>query len=221
MRKVILPANIIITGATKSGKTYLTTKLIREQLKKQLDYLIIFSPTIKLSGDFEEFKETSNNDDKNGLIVKKYHKNFSNHINEIIKNQEELFNLHKKEMIPNIMFVLDDMVNDPTLKYRGIIDILSTKSRHLNISIMVLVQRLSAVPKTFRLNAKYVFFFSSVNFKELETILEQYSSKKYAKTIKSIIEDIFNKPYSFIMAENFNPIMKERLWLNGKKKIIE
>jgi len=222
MREIKLPANIVITGATMSGKTCLTTKLIKEQLIKQIDYLIFFSPTIEYSQDFGDFQETLE-EDRNSLNVKKYTNpdNYKSIIKQIVTNEQSLFkSMEDKKTIPKILFVFDDLVNHNILTYRGVVDVLSTKSRHLNISMIVLVQRISAIPKTFRLNSKYVFFFSAVNFLELEQILEQYCSKKYKKSIQAMIEKIFTKKYQFILAENFQSNQKDRLWLNGEKNII-
>lgn len=227
MKEIILPANIIVSGATMCGKTFLVSNLLKEQLLNQVDYLIFFSPTIKISRDFEDFQENYNMANSNkppSTIIKKYHNNFTNNIKEIITSQETLFKMETdkdKKKLPKILFVLDDMVNDKALRYRGVIDNFSTKARHLNISIICLVQRISAIPKTFRLNAKYVFFFSAVNFKELETILEQYCSKKYISDVRKEIHYIFDEKYNFILAENFNPIQKERLLKNGQEKIIK
>jgi len=219
--KIKLPCNISIAGNTMCGKTHLLKKLLREQLIPQLEYLIILAPTCAISDDYLEFQE--NTIPERGLVVQKFEdpSMFKNIISEIVESQDHLLRNYPKKRIPSIMIILDDCVGLPILQFKGIIDKLSTASRHYNISLVVLVQRITALPRTFRLNTKFMILFNCSNFTELERYIEEYVPKKYKKLINDHMEEIFNVPYNYIFTANFATRIKDRLWLNGKDNIVE
>jgi len=213
------PGNVAICGATMSGKTHLTKRIMREHLLPKFDYIVILSPTVDLSGDWDEFKVTLKNHDPTpgNPTIYKSSKGFRKTISELVEGNTRLKedkNVPRKE-IPNIALILDDMVGNPLLKFNGYIDKLSTKSRHLNISIFILSQRISAVPRTYRLNTKYTILFNAVNMSELERFTEECCPRKYRKLLPSKIPDIYNTPYNFILCHNFATKVSERMYVNG------
>ncbi len=219
--KFKLPCNVIISGSTKSGKSYLTTNLLRDQLIPQVDYLIIFSPTIKIGNDYQEFKE--NDDEEKGVVIKKFSENFREIFDEVVVSQKHILEQHKNnvEEIPSILFIFDDMLGDPMLRLGGKLDKFSSRSRHYNISMFILVQKITAIPRTLRLNTANTILFNCANYSELERFLEEYCPKKYKKTLQNHLEEIYNQDYNFILTQNFCRKLKDRLLLNGDENIIE
>lgn len=218
-----LPCNIAIYGATKSGKTYLTMKLLHEQLLKQIDVLIILSTTSDISGDFSEFKE--NTDSDNGIVIQKFNQQelFPRVINEVVQQSEGLHKnpYVKKSDIPRTLIILDDCLGLPILRYKGLVDRLSTRNRHLKISFMVLCQRITAVPRTFRVNTRVVILFNTPNLTELERLLEEYTPKRYRMLVRNALPTIFDVPYNFILVDTFATKQRERLYLNGNVLLLD
>jgi len=219
------PGNIAICGSTMSGKTYLTKRLIREQLLNEMDYIVILSPTTTLSGDFDEYNATpkNHNPTPGHPSIYKASNNFRKVISELVEGNTRLKEdkeIPRKE-IPNIALILDDMVGHSLLKFNGFVDKLSTKSRHLNISIIVLAQRITAIPRTFRLNCKYTILFNITNFTELERFVQECVPKNLRTKLNDHIPDIYDTPYNFIVCHNFATKISERMKVNGITPIQE
>lgn len=218
--KIELPANMSIVGSTKSGKTYLMKKMLKDFLPK-IDYLVILSPTCELSGDFKCFGNNTNPEE--GTVVHTFDNvsEFKSIINEIVSSQDKISRAHSKMETPSLFLVLDDCVNTNILSFKGIIDSLSTRSRHYNLSIAILAQRMRSIPSTFRLNTKYFILFSCSNMLEMERFLEEYCIKSERKNIRSALKTIYAEPYNFIFADNFQQNPTKRLLKNGKEYILK
>lgn len=217
MIDIKIPSNISIAGATSSGKTYLTKQIIR-QIYSQLDYLIVLSPTCHISDDWSEFKE--NDDPNKGTVVQFFEKDVINVLEELVSSQTSICNTYGKKELPSILIIIDDCVNMPILRFKGITDMLSTKARHLNISLFILAQRISAIPRTFRINSRYFILFNVSNLSEMQRFLEESVIKKYRKQLEGMIENIFDKPYNYILVDAFNPRISQKLLKNGTELII-
>ena len=219
MNNLTLPATIICTGATMCGKTHLTKRILNEQFMEQIDYLLILSPTVNVSNDWDEFPENHNR--KNGVVIKKYESGFSPIIREVIDDQKTLLKTIEKSRIPNIMLIIDDCVGEKIMNLRGILDKFSTRSRHWKVSMIILSQKLSAVPRTVRLNTRYCILFSAVNYGELEKYIAEYVPSAMKKTLMKHLGEIYDKPYNFILTDNFEQRLTQRLWLNGEQNIYD
>lgn len=216
-----IPANICICASTMGGKTYLTKRLINEQLMKQLDALVILSPTLDLSGDWDEYKE--NHDMKYGKIIQKFSKKseFPTIITEILEQNEAIIKSMNKSEAPSVVIVVDDCVGHPMLRPNKLLDNLSTRSRHLKVSLIVLSQKITAIPRIFRLNCRYFIMFQAVNFSEMERFIEELASKSIRKPLRDKINEIYNEPYNFILVQCFANKIRERMYLNGKTNIYD
>ena len=221
MRELSLPANMCFAASTRGGKTFLLKRLLRSQFLQQTDYLVVFSPTCKMSGDWVEFPE--NADPKRGKVIQYFEdeNEFIKIFKEIIESQKKLLDKHRKSEIPHVFIVLDDCLGTKILRLGGPVDSFSVKSRHYNVSMAVLAQKITAIPRTLRLNQRYFFMFNSANFSELERFITEYCPAKYKKTVLDALEEIYNVDYNFILVDNFERALKNRLWLNGEDNLIE
>lgn len=216
-----LPGNIIIAAATQGGKTFLMQRLMHEELLSQVDVLVLMSLTMDLSGDFSDWQEQRDPD--RGLVVYRFTRGdqFIPALRDLVDSAEGLMKHHKKSAVPKTLVVLDDLVGHEMLRFRGYLDQLSTRSRHLGISIAILTQRLSAVPRTFRLNAKYAILLSPANYTDLEAFLDQCTPRKYHKQLRRHITRIFDEPYAFILCNCFAKNHRDRMWLNRERRLID
>ena len=200
-----------------SGKTFRLKKLLHEQLMEQLDYLFVFSPTLKLSSDWEEFKPTDqyDSDVKKQIVHFEKPDEFEDHIKEIFRQQRMTIDGFGKKKAPSILLIVDDCINERVLRPRGYIDRMSVSMRHYNISCCILAQRIAAIPRTTRINSKYVILFSSSNFSEMERFLLEFTPKNAHKDFRRDVEEIFDNEFNFILCMCFEPKLRQRLWLNG------
>lgn len=212
---ITLPTNVIVSGSTRSGKTYRVREMLESNLMRQADYVIVFAPTAEYSGDWGE---TKNDDPKEGKVYMVFStvEDFKPALQEIVDQQQKLVRRHgadmKSKILPQVLVILDDCLGLSILRLRGPIDKLSTRSRHLHISLFVLVQKITAVPRTMRLNSEYLILFNMTNFSELERFLQEYVPKRMQKSFAAHIEDIFNTPFAFIVCHNYATQVMNRLY---------
>lgn len=213
--------NMVVSGATQSGKTYLTKQLLKHQLLKLFDYIIILSPTGNISHDWDEPYLKENHNPKKGKVIQKFESDFQAVIQEVIATKKKLLQHHPRHKVPDTLIILDDLAGDKILRLGGFLDKISVSTRHYNVSMMILVQKITAVPRTFRVNTKYMVLFNATNFSELERFVVEYVPKRFQKILYSHIEEIFNEPYNFIFCNNFATQVKNRLYLNGIDNLYE
>lgn len=212
-----LPCNVLMAGSTMSGKSFLLKKILKEQVLKSADYIIIMSPTCLISGDWSEPMWDDQLDPKKGLVVQKFDTGFKTIIQEMMESQLRLLQSKKLNEIPHIVMILDDCLGDSILNQNGLMAKFSTFSRHYHMTTFILVQQITACPRTYRINAKYCIMFNSSNFSELERFLDEYVPKKYKKLLETHLEDIYNQDFNFILTQNFCRKLSDRLLVNGNK----
>jgi hypothetical protein len=213
-----VPLNVCVYGSTGSGKTSYTKRILKEVLIPQIDYLIIMSPTMKYTEDWLEFKEQTDTESKE-LKLFKIDSDFEAVMNEIIESQSDLILANGQKKTPQILIVLDDMLGHKILGNTGLLAGFSAKSRHLNISLIFISQKISAIARTIRLNSSVVAVFSNFNHSENCAFVEQYANKKNRTKLLNKIDEIYNVDYNFILADNRNQKVSQRLLLNGEKVI--
>lgn len=225
MIDIQVPSIISMYGQTASGKTYRLKELLKNELKNKYDYIYIFSPTLKLSKDFDEpeFKETDGKKKSPiGAHIKHFDdpSTFLNLIKEIYKAQDNLKRNYPKEEVPQICLIIDDCIaQGGILKFGGFLDSKSISTRHWNVSLIILSQRIAGVGRNLRLNSSYCILFSCFNYSELERYMLEYIPQKYKASFSKELEEIFNVPYNYILCNNKETRLFDRLLLNGKDKI--
>lgn len=218
---LIFPSNSILSGNSGCGKSTLMTKILKQNIHN-FDYIVILSPTIDLlSGDFKEFEE--NEDPKRGRVIQKFSnvKVFKQVIDDIVEQQEQIIKNHPKKDVPSICLILDDCIHLKMMGQHGFVNKFSTKNRHYNISMFILLQKYKGAGRTLRLNCRYLYFFNATNLSELQQVLEECVCKSQRKQFSKEVENFFTIPYTFILCHNFATNLKDRLWLNGKENIYQ
>lgn len=212
-----IPFIQVISAPRKSGKSYLIKNLLlnKEMMRDLFDYIIILNPSLDLNDDYDGIVNT----DKTTVYKFSKVEDFKNIITETIKTQEEIIKHHKKERCPQVLLVLDDIIDSNLLNFRGIVDRLATRGRHANISVICSSQRLSAVSRTIRLNCDSLIFFSPSNYSEFEQILGEYIPRHNKKKVNTILDEAFNIPYLFISILNTEKIQKDKVRLGFGDKI--
>ncbi len=148
-------------------------------------------PTETINGFYSDVIDKKN-------ILTDYSEDF---INNLITKMTKL-NAHKQETErTNILLILDDCISDIHIKTSKPFEVLFTRGRHINISIIFVSQYLkSAITPVIRNNIDYCLF-SQVNAQGLKLIYEEYNSNltknKFYELFKKATKD-----YGFLIINN-------------------
>jgi len=218
VNEIKLPANILLVAMTNGGKSYYCSHTLLPQIGKQIDRLVIMSPTLELNGDYDHIEA----DDKS---VFKVSRNISGAFEEIIQSQSSLFDSYKmgmikKSQIPQVCVILDDCISERILRGESsVVSKFAIKSRHYRISLIIMSQRINALPRQLRLNCKYFICFSVAGYSELERVMLEYVPKAYHKLFQNKMIEIFSVPYNHLFIDNFERDIRKRMYLNGEEMI--
>jgi Cdc6-like AAA superfamily ATPase len=210
------PFNAIVVGSTGVGKSHYLKRMLREELLDRFDYVVIMSPTAIYSGDWDEFVEVTDPDDERTKLFK-IGTDFESVISEIIESQSACILAHGKKNTPQLLLVLDDMLDARCISNHGVLAGFSAKSRHINVSLIIVSQRISAIARCIRLNSSIVVLFSNFNYSEVCTFVEQYVNKRHKSKLLAKLDQIYDVPYAFLLCDNRNPSQSKRLLLNGER----
>lgn len=213
------PFTYIVVGNSGSGKTTLINHLLQTTfIPKFKKNIFIMSPTMKYSGDFQNFKETiEGKNHKNGEHY--FYEWDTNVIKEIIEEQKYIIERHGKDRLPHILIIIDDFMDK--LHTSPAIDELFFRGRHFNISTILLFQKLKGLSRVGRIQVKYLTFFRTANESELEDIWDEYFSRTQKKKLEPIIHTCFEKPWSFIHLNLKTQNFHHRISCGADKKLIE
>ena len=217
LNELTLPANILLAGASGSGKSYWTRHTLLPIIKGQYDILVICSPTLDVNGDYDFIEEKPNK------IFKVQH-NIPQAIAELIDSQADLFKqfnskIIKRDQIPRICVILDDCLSSNVFDDRGILSKFAIKSRHYQMSFICMTQRIAGISRQFRINCSYFTGFSVMCYSELERIVMEYVPKKFQKGFQDKLIDLYDTKYNFIFINNREQQISNRLFKNGTELI--
>lgn len=206
MDELIEHACVVSFGPRRRGKSVLQKKLLKNGLIESHDYVYILAPSNKCNGDYDEFKN-----EKNVII---YSKPTGELVNHIFEQQVKLKEQERQDpngpLCPNTLLILDDIIDSHLVQNFGVVDKLAERGRHANISVWILVQKLSAASRSVRLNADYMFMFSPFSISETEQFLEQFVSRSHKKPLHALLRRIFKHRYIFLIIDNteYDPNLK-------------
>lgn len=182
--------SLLISGSSGSGKTQVLKKIL-DSCEKKYDYIVVLCPSLEFSGDYKNY-ETN---DKYTMF-NEYDQDV---ITEIMETQSDIIRRHGKDRCPKVMIILDDCLE--FVKKHSLTEKLFFKGRHINISPIVLVQKLRGVSTILRVNTRYAIFFRAGNSSEIEAFLETYTGKRERKIIDEQLREWFKQLYSFLFCD--------------------
>jgi hypothetical protein len=143
------PHITIIAGKKHSGKSYLCCKLLLTSWRFQYDRIIFVSPTFRSQYDSLWHKLSPE-----GIQVHEF-------IDEsVIQNLMDKLSNDKKRPRPATLLVLDDLGEEFRKFCPRVVNMLVSNSRHFNLSVVCLHQRLTQSPPIVRANADCIIAFS-------------------------------------------------------------
>lgn len=203
----------IICGAPGSGKTSFMFSLLTTKTKKDRVYYKVFKNIIYVC------PSNSRNSVKNNPLADLDEKSLYDELSENVKNQI-IDNKKSYDEVPEKnyrqLLLIDDCSSD--LKNVGNINLLSELSknrRHLNLSIVLLVQYLRDIPRSIRSQPTAVIIFKPGNNLDYDIIRNEYINMK---------KDVFLELMDWCFKESHDNIFINRnnnaLYKNLQKIII-
>lgn len=171
----------IISGAKGRGKTTLTMNLLQDKraYRKRFENIFLISPTARSDKKLSKLVKELDEDGK-------FHEQFSEELIENILEQIQADNEENEKKNLHCI-ILDDCILDLSKKRSSVLNKLVIKSRHNNITLLILTQKYNCVPTIIRSNSDLISFFNSLNRKEIETLQDDINIDK------EIFKDVYNE----------------------------
>lgn len=200
------PFIMTIIAPRGSGKSFLTRTILQNGLIDNFDHIHILCPSLKFNKDYEDFKS---------------HDKFKFHPDPSREVVEELFYEHSKlkESLkyddvydcPDSLIIFDDCIDSNVLSFKGVVDKIAERGRHINISAIIMSQRLSAVSRSIRINSTLFIMFSPFSISETEKYVEQFIPRSLRKGVIGALEEVYREEYNFLIHDNTVKDWREKL----------
>lgn len=227
-----LEEHFVMTFAAprKSGKSFFVSSMLRSGMLDHFDHIIILCPTLCFNNDYQEFAGRDN--------ITMISEVSGDKIDELFNKQADCMRSVRKRQrdypelpplyCPDTLLILDDCIDSGVLNFRGTVDKIAERGRHINMSCIICSQRISAISRSVRLNSDYFIIFAPYSIQELEQFIEQFVSKADRKPLRLLLKDIFGIPYQFVLLDNTEKDPKRKLktsnanaFLKGQAKILD
>lgn len=161
------PLQLIITGRTQSGKSYLVRKRIIPNIVNQYNAIFVYSPSVNIDEGWKIVKRKYPG--KVSLISDINNKDITFFIDEIRKRKE-------KGKSNKYLFIFDDITTFLSPSNSSYFALLATRGRHLNISYIITTHKYKALNPLLRSNAQYQIFFKITTNLEMASITDEVAT---------------------------------------------
>jgi hypothetical protein len=181
------PHITLFVGRKGSGKTQLLIKLLKDKdgFRGQYEEIVIVSPTFKLQPVWKQLSPE-------GITV---YESFSDSVLEKIYKDQQ----------PGVstLLILDDNGDDLRKVSPSVFNKLISNSRHLNCSIICLLQKLSQSPTILRSNTDVFIVFSACSIRERDALHSEIGTVD-KKTFEKMFNECTSEQYSCFVASIIN-----------------
>ena len=185
IRYAMTPAVTIIVGRKGMGKSCMIVDALRnpKALKWIYDKIIIFSGTFRT-----QYHNLWSKLSSKGIVV-------FEELDELI-----LMNVYEQQLgsPEHVLILSDDMDQQWAKMDQQVVNKIITNSRHCNLSLCFLVQKMSMVPTIIRSNADCVVAYATSCHREFEAIYNEFSHCSKKEFHKFFCEAT-SEPYSFLV----------------------
>lgn len=198
-----------IIAPTKSGKSVMILNYLKNVLMgysdNVFDEIYYISPTLPLDATLKAV-----NDDETIIKITEDEdlENLDDILKELMKSQREKDDDERE----HILIVLDDMID--YLKSSKMLGNLTTKNRHLKISLIIVSQVFNAIPVKARKNGTAYIFSNIYNQKDMNDINEEIGSNfpDFMDYYKEATKDKYNFLYCDMREMSLHHNFKKLLW---------
>ena len=171
------PAHTIILGSTISGKSHFL-RYIMSRIGKRFKYGVLFSTSVGYNNDYS-------------WMPRKYqHNTFDPKVIRALReHQERWIQYYGQKSLPQCFVVLDDtsgMLSRDRDSFQDL-EWCFTTGRHLNISVIALLQNITMLPPTIRQNTRY-WFITRANgegcFKTMASIVKGFTTQELKRFLE-------------------------------------
>ena len=125
---------------------------------------------------------------------------------KLLEENEELRNKGEPEKDNRILVVLDDVIDDPTLAKNEDFNNIIYNGKHYNITLIISVQYVKALPPGARQNPDVVFLFNTDSETEIKKMYDTYGEKFPSEKVFKNVLLTFTKNYqSLVLYLNYIP----------------
>jgi hypothetical protein len=195
-----------------SGKSFLIATLLETpSFLRRFDHVIIMSCSVNLNGDYEQFiqhpKFTFFDEINDGVVDELFEKH------ERCQKQVVRERRMKRRRLkcPRGLVILDDCLDSGILTFKGAVDKLAERGRHVKLSVIVSSQRISGISRGVRINSDYFIIFSPFSVGELEQFTDQFVSRAARKEFRDVITQVFDEDFRFIIVDNTEKSVRRKL----------
>lgn len=212
-----------LAAPRKSGKSFFISKMLDAGLIKRFDHIVICCPSLIYNDDYLAYTKLDN--------VKGLPEFTTAQISELFNRQAKAMRKvravergeaysSEKLYCPDTLLILDDCIDSGVASFRGTVDKIAERGRHINLSAIISSQRLSAISRSIRLNSDFFITFSPYSVSDLEQFLEQFVSRSCRNELRVKIGDIYEKPYQFICLNNGEKSIRKKLLQSNAEDFI-
>lgn len=186
----ILNKTILVVAKRNSGKSQLIRYLVLVN-QHLFNKIFLICPTESVNGFYSDIIEKKN-------ILTSYNEDF---INNLVETMTRANSNQPKNKRQNILLILDDCISDATIKNSKPFELLFTRGRHINISIIFVSQYLkAAITPVIRNNIDFCLF-SQVNAQGLRLIFDEYNYNLSKQDFYELFKKA-TKDYGFLVINN-------------------
>lgn len=216
-----------ICAPRESGKSFLIKALLRQSYISKFDYIIVMCPTVDFNDDFEEFeandKFTMVSDVKESDIEELFARQAST--KRACRTRKKSRRLQDGQKLPPMkcpktLLILDDCIDSGVLQFRGVVDKIAERGRHIHLSLIVSSQRITAVSRSVRINSNYFIIFSC-NVSEIERFLEDFILRQQRRNLRDLLTAVFQEPYQFLLIDMFERDNRHRVKISNADEFIQ
>ena len=212
-----------IASPRGAGKTTFVNYLLKNQLYRKFNYIVICSPSQQLNSDFDNVTQDvikgPLKPNKEYLIKLHDESKFEEVVDELRKSNVEIIERQGRDKCPDVLLILDDCLDSGVTRFRGKLDRIAHSGRHYKTSVIISQQRLSSISRSIRINSTFIVMFLPFSVTEIEQFLVQFASKKKRDFVMDLMETVFEIPYAFILLDNTKRNIKDRLYIGLDKEV--
>lgn len=108
----------------------------------------------------------------------------------------------KKEDMPHVLILMDDLISDPRIRKSGILNRFYSAGRHLCFACIFITQYFTSIPPVLRTNVDLAVCFFIENYDSRDAFVRQYLSTKNNRLGMLIFDKITKEPYQALVICN-------------------
>ena len=191
-----LPANGVLVGPSRTGKTVLLVSMILEQYRGCYSCIYIMSPSVDIDSAWDPVKdyireELGVDTDREQAWWTEWDEDA---LRRIMEQQKRITQQSKRlgmKKLYQVLLVLDDVADAKGVHNRtgdGMLDKLYIRGRHYMISTWTSAQKLRLMSSAVRVNIMFACVFRLRNRLELEALVEELSALVDKETLYGMYE---------------------------------